>query len=195
MLEVTRLLDAAAAGDPKAAAHLLPLVYDELRKLAAARLAAERPGQTLQATALVHEAYLRLVGQGDNAGWNGRGHFFGAAAEAMRRILVELARRKGRVQHGGSLHRVELEDVPAVGDSQADDLLALDDALAALARVEPLKAEVVKLRYFAGLTIDETAACLGISPATAKRHWAVARAWLYRHLSAGEEVGESTGNP
>jgi RNA polymerase sigma factor (TIGR02999 family) len=195
MPNVTQILSAIEAGDPKAAADLLPLVYDELRKLAAARLDGERPGQTLQATALVHEAYLRLVGGQVPPDWNGRGHFFAAAAEAMRRILVENARRKGRVRHGGGRQRVELEDVPAAdNDDRADDLVALGDALDALARVEPLKAEVVKLRYFAGLTIEETAACLGVSPATAKRHWAVARAWLYRHLAAGDGPGESAGN-
>ena len=186
MSDVTRLIDAAAAGDPRAAADLLPLVYDELRKLAASRLAAEKPGQTFQATALVHEAYLRLVGP-DNGGpgWNGRGHFFAAAAEAMRRILVDAYRRKGRAKRGGDRHRVELDDLPAPADDPADDLLALDAALDALARFDPTKAEVVKLRYFAGLTIEQTAACLDMSPATAKRHWAVARAWLFRRLSAG----------
>ena len=187
MSNVTRLIDAAAAGDPRAAADLLPLVYDELRKLAASRMAAEKPGQTFQATALVHEAYLRLVGP-DNGGpgWNGRGHFFAAAAEAMRRILVDAYRRKGRAKRGGGHHRVELDDMPAApADDPADDLLALDAALDALLRFDPTKAEVVKLRYFAGLTIEQTAACLDMSPATAKRHWAVARAWLFRRLSAG----------
>jgi RNA polymerase sigma factor (TIGR02999 family) len=187
MHAVTQLLDAAAAGDARAAADLLPLVYAELRRLAADQLARERPGQTLQATALVHEAYVRLVGGSPPQGWNGRGHFFAAAAEAMRRILVEQARRKGRVRHGGGRRRVELEDVAGVDDERADDLVALDAALDALARFDPVKAEVVKLRYFAGLTIEETAVCLGISPATAKRHWSVARAWLYRRLSAGDE--------
>jgi RNA polymerase sigma factor (TIGR02999 family) len=195
MPDVTQILAAAAAGDAHAADALLPVVYDELRKLAAARLAAEKPGQTLQATALVHEAYLRLVG-GEPRDWTGRGHFFAAAAEAMRRILVEQARRKGRVRHGGGRRRVELEDVPTVDpDARAGDLVALDEAVDALARVEPVKAEVVKLRYFAGLTIEETAACLGISSATAKRHWAVARAWLYHHLSAENESGDSARNP
>src|SRR5581483_11532644 len=194
MHALTRLLDAAAGGDPRAAEDLLPLVYDELRKLAARQLAAEKPGQTLQATALVHEAYLRLVASGDASAprdWNGRGHFFAAAAEAMRRILVDAARRKGRVKHGGGRLRLNLEDVPAATENDhADDLLALDAALGALARHDPQKAEVVKLRYFAGLTIEETAACLGVSPATAKRLWAVARAWLYRHLSAGDDPPE-----
>lgn len=187
MSAVTQLLDAASAGGPQAAADLLPLVYDELRKLAAAHLAGEKPGQTLQATALVHEAYLRLVGPGGGPDWNGRGHFFAAAAEAMRRILVDAAHRKGRIRHGGRRERVELEDVPAaVGDDTGDDLVALDAALTALAATDPVKAEVVKLRYFAGLTIEQTAACLDTSPATAKRHWAVARAWLFRRLAADD---------
>jgi RNA polymerase sigma factor (TIGR02999 family) len=181
---VTQLLTAAAGGDPRAAADLLPLVYAELRKLAAHRLAAEKPGQTLQATALVHEAYLRLVGDQQ---FSGRGHFFAAAAEAMRRILVDAHRRKGRHKHGGGLARVDLDDVPAApaGDP-ADDLIALDAALDALARTDPTKAEVVKLRYFAGLTVEQTADCLNLSPATVKRLWAVARAWLYRYLSADQ---------
>jgi RNA polymerase sigma factor (TIGR02999 family) len=182
MSDVTRLIDAAAAGDFGAADELLPLVYDELRRLAAGHLARERPGQTLQATALVHEAYLRLVGPDPGRPWNGRGHFFAAAAEAMRRILVEAARRKGRERHGGGRRRVALGDAPADPNGRADDMLALDDALAALAREDPAKAELVKLRYFAGLTLEEAAACRGISLATAKRHWAVARAWLYDAL-------------
>jgi RNA polymerase sigma factor (TIGR02999 family) len=179
MSEVTQLLEAAAAGDPKAAAELLPLVYDELRKLAAARMAEEKPGQTLQATALVHEAYLRLVGSGQPAGWDGRGHFFAAAAEAMRRILVESARRKGHLRHGGGRKRVELEDGCAPAEPPPDDdLLALDDALGRLEAGQPEAAAVVKLRYFAGLTAEEAAAALGISLRTANRHWAFARAWL-----------------
>jgi len=185
MSHITQLLDAAAAGDPAAAADLLPLVYAELRRLAADHLAREKPGQTLQATALVHEAYLRLIGGDPQRGWNGRGHFFGAAAEAMRRIMLEAYRRKGRAKRGGDHHRVNLDDVPAAPVAEpAYDLLALDAALDALARFDPTKAEVVKLRYFAGLTIEQTAACLDMSPATAKRHWAVARAWLFRRLSA-----------
>jgi RNA polymerase sigma factor (TIGR02999 family) len=184
MSDVTRLLDAAAAGDPAAATDLLPLVYDELRKLAAARLAAEKPGQTLQATALVHEAYLRLVGDGQPRDWNGRVHFLAAAAEAMRRILIDQARRKLRTKHGGGRDRVDLDEltVPA-RDDRAADLLALDEVLTAFTREEPEKAELVKLRYFAGLTLEEAAACLGISPATAKRHWALARAWLFAALT------------
>jgi RNA polymerase sigma factor (TIGR02999 family) len=183
MPDVTRLLDAAAAGDPKAAADLLPLVYHELRRLAAAQMAAEKPGQTLQATALVHDAYLRLVGPDPGQPWNGRGHFFAAAAEAMRRILVEAARRKKREKHGGDRRRVDLGDVTADPDGRSEELLALDEALESLAREDPAKAELVKLRYFAGLTLEEAAACQGVSPATAKRRWAVARAWLYNAIS------------
>jgi RNA polymerase sigma factor (TIGR02999 family) len=168
MSEVTRLIDAAAAGDPKAAAELLPLVYDELRQLAAARLVAEKPGQTLQATALVHEAYLRLIGPDVDQHWNSRGHFFAAAAESMRRILVDAARRKNRGKHGGGRRRVDLIDAPATSAELPD---------------EPAKAELVKLRYFAGLALEEAADCQGISLATAKRRWAVARAWLYDALS------------
>jgi RNA polymerase sigma factor (TIGR02999 family) len=182
MADVTRLIAAAGAGDSGAAAELLPLVYDELRRLAAGHVARERPGQTLQATALVHEAYLRLVGPDPGQPWNSRAHFFAAAAEAMRRILVEAARRKGRLKHGGGRRRIALEDAPADLNRRADDLLALDDALAALAREDPAKADLVKLRYFAGLTLEEAAACRGISLATAKRHWAVARTWLYDAL-------------
>ncbi len=184
MSNVTRLIDAAAAGDPEAAAQILPLVYDELRQLAAVRLAAEKPGQTLQATALVHEAFLRLVGPDPGQLWNGRGHFFGAAAEAMRRILVEAARRKGRNKRGGDRRRVDLEDVRATADNDPDELLAVDEALTSLAREDPDKAELVKLRYFAGMTLEEAAACQGVSLATAKRRWAVARAWLYDALSS-----------
>ncbi|MFO0808038.1 MAG: ECF-type sigma factor [Gemmataceae bacterium] len=186
MTALTQLLDAAAAGDPKAPDELLPLVYEELRKLAAARLAAENPGQTLQATALVHEAYLRVVASrgGDAPGsphWNGRAHFFGAAAEAMRRILIEAARRKRREKHGGGRHRLDLDAMTAA-PAPDDDLLALNDALDELAKDDPAKAELVKLRYFAGLTLEEAAACQAISLATAKRRWAVARAWLYDAL-------------
>jgi RNA polymerase sigma factor (TIGR02999 family) len=180
--DVTQILNAAEQGDPKAAAELLPLVYDELRKLAAARLAAERPGQTLQATALVHEAYLRLVGGTQPQDWNGRGHFFAAAAEAMRRILVDDARRKQAEKHGGGMGRVGLDAAaPAAppDDPAADDLLALDEALRLFEAEEPLRAHLVKLRYFAGLSIPEAAAALGVSVATAKRHWVYARSWLY----------------
>ena len=182
MTPVTQLLSAIDAGDPQAAADLLPLVYAELRTLAAARLASEKPGQTLQATALVHEAYLRLVGDGRAGDWNGRGHFFAAAAEAMRRILVEAARRKGRQKHGGDHRRVNLDDVAAATDDPADDLVALSEALDRLAAEDPAKAELVKLKHFAGLTFEEVAACQGISLATAKRRWQVARAWLFDAL-------------
>jgi len=186
MSDVTQILSAIEAGDAKAAAELLPLVYDELRKLAAARLAGERPGQTLQATALVHEAYVRLTAPAPDQPWNSRGHFFAAAAEAMRRILVEAARRKQRVKHGGGRKRIDLDEVPSAADDRPDELLALDDALSALAREDPAKAALVQLRYFAGLTLEEVAACQGISLATAKRRWVVARAWLYDALSVGD---------
>jgi RNA polymerase sigma factor (TIGR02999 family) len=185
MSDVTHLLDAAAAGDRRAAADLLPLVYDELRKLAAVRMAAESPDHTLQPTALVHEAYLRLVGGTDQPRWDNRGHFFAAAAEAMRRILVEAARRKHGPQHGGHLLRHDLDpDYPASPDRSAR-LLALDEALDRLATVEPRAAEVVKLRYFAGLTVAETADALGISSRTADNDWAYARAWLVAALRDG----------
>jgi RNA polymerase sigma factor (TIGR02999 family) len=156
----------------------LPLVYQELRLLAAQKLSQEKPGQTLQATALVHEAYLRLVGDGPQS-WNSRGHFFGAAAEAMRRILVENARRKESQKRGGGLHRVEMEDQDIAIENAPDDLLALDAALAKLSNLDPTKAELVKLRFFAGLTLDQAAEALGISRATAIRHWSFARAWLF----------------
>jgi RNA polymerase sigma factor (TIGR02999 family) len=181
MSDVTRLLDAAAAGDRQAAADLLPLVYDELRKLAAARMAAESPEHTLQPTALVHEAYLRLVGGDDNR-WDGRGHFFAAAAEAMRRILVEQARRKHGPQRGGDFTRHDLDPEQPAPPGPSPRLLALDEALDRLAVVEPRAAEVVKLRYFAGLTVAEAAAALGISPRTADADWAYARAWLVTAL-------------
>jgi RNA polymerase sigma factor (TIGR02999 family) len=185
MADVTRLIDAAAAGDPKAAADLLPLVYDELRKLAAVRMANEAPGQTLQATALVHEAYVRLVGGTEPQDWDGRGHFFAAAAEAMRRILVDRARERTSRKRGGNLRRVELDAgalVADVDDPAADDLLALNDALQELELEDPAKARLVKLRYFAGLSIRDAAIALGISSATAKRHWIYARSWLYGRL-------------
>jgi RNA polymerase sigma factor (TIGR02999 family) len=183
MADVTQLLDAAAAGDPKAAEELLPLVYDELRKLAAARLAEERPGQTLQPTALVHEAYVRLVGGDRPRGWDGRGHFFGAAAEAMRRILVDSARRKRAARHGGAARRVDLLEADAVAPPDGDDLLDLDEALAEFAAIDPQAAELVKLRVFAGMTVEDAARALGVSPRTAKRGWAYARAWLGRRLA------------
>jgi RNA polymerase sigma factor (TIGR02999 family) len=184
MPDVTRLLDAAAAGDPAAAAELLPLVYAELRQLAAARMAAEQPGQTLQATALVHEAYLRLVGDGRARDWNGRGHFFAAAAEAMRRILVEQARRKQAAKHGGGRQRLDLHEVPARVDEPADQLLDLDRALARLWAADPLAARLVELRYFAGLTMEQAADALGLPLRTAERNWTFARTWLHRELSA-----------
>jgi RNA polymerase sigma factor (TIGR02999 family) len=182
MDDVTRILSAIDQGDPHAAAQLLPLVYDELRRLAAQRLAHEKPGQTFDATALVHEAYLRLVGTESAETWNSRGHFFAACAEAMRRILIDAARRKRRPKHGGDRQRVELDEALAVA-SPREDVLALDEALSRLSQLEPAKAELVKLRYFAGLSLEEAAACLSISPATAKRYWAVARAWLFVALS------------
>ena len=180
MNHVTQALDAVVRGEPEAAGRLLPLVYDELRRLAAQKLAHEKPGQTLQATALVHEAYLRLVGGDPARPWNGRGHFFAAAAEAMRRILVENARRRRSLKRGGGLVRRELDDLQLAAPEPAEDLLALDDALNRLAGVDPVKAELVKLRYFAGMTIEEAADALGISSATAKRYWTYARAWLYQ---------------
>jgi RNA polymerase sigma factor (TIGR02999 family) len=183
MNEVTSILSAIEAGDPQAAAHLLPLVYDELRKLAAARLAAEKPGQTLQPTALVHEAYLRLVGDGQPRAWNSRVHFFAAAAEAMRRILVENARRRMRQKRGGERARVDLAAVAPAAPALDEDLLDLDDALTRLAVADPAAAELVKLRYFAGLSIPQAAAALGIGARSADRLWAYARAWLRDTLS------------
>jgi RNA polymerase sigma factor (TIGR02999 family) len=182
MDEVTQLLDAAAAGDPNAAAALLPLVYDELRKLAAARMANEKPGQTLQATALVHEAYVRLVGGDESHQWAGRGHFLAAAAEAMRRILVDVARRKGSLKRGGGRARAELRDADLAVDEAPDEVLAVDEAMAGLAAADPQAAELVKLRYFAGLSVPEAAESLGIPTRTAERLWAYARAWLRRAI-------------
>jgi RNA polymerase sigma factor (TIGR02999 family) len=187
MADVTQLLDAAAEGDPKAAAELLPLVYDELRKLATARLAPEKPGQTLQATALVHEAYLRLVGGGERA-WDSRGHFFAAAAEAMRRIVVESARRKNRLKHGGGHERVEVELAELPTRLPPEDLIALDEALGHLEQLDPVKARLVTLRYFAGLTIEQAAEALGISRVTAHRYWTFARAWLHQQMAGGEPL-------
>lgn len=186
MSDVTHLLQAIDKGDPEAASRLLPLVYAELRTLAAQKLFHEKPGQTLQATALVHEAYLRLVGKGDEPRWDSRGHFFAAAAEAMRRILVENARRKHRLKRGGDRQRVEFELVEAAADVPAYDLAALDDALNELAAEDAQKAELIKLRFFAGLSIEEAAQCLGISRSTADRYWAYARAWLYDRLGSDE---------
>jgi RNA polymerase sigma factor (TIGR02999 family) len=183
MNDVTRILDAIAQGDPQAAPQLLPLVYDELRRLAAQRLAQESPGQTLQSTALVHEAYLRLVGKGDEQPWNSRGHFFAAAAEAMRRILVDQARRKQADKHGGDRLRVDLPEDLAAPEARSDDLVALDEALTRLESHDPDAARLVKLRYFAGLSHQEAAEALGISRGTADRLWALGRAWLFRQLS------------
>ena len=198
--DVTRILDDAARGDPRAAERLLPLVYGELRKLAARRLNREAPGQTLQATALVHEAYLRLVDSDVARQWNGRGHFFGAAAEAMRRIVIERARRGRRARHGGGRQRLDLDRLDSrhlqldpPDDDSAEEILALDEALTRLAREEPAAASVVKLRYFTGLTIEEAAAALGISVRTANRHWAYARAWLFQELST--DGGEGGAGP
>jgi RNA polymerase sigma factor (TIGR02999 family) len=183
MADVTRLLDDAAAGDPRAAAELLPLVYDELRRLAAARMAQELPGHTLQATALVHEAYLRLVGGDPVSRWSSRGHFFAAAAEAMRRILVDQARRRQANRHGGGRVRSDLPDDLAAQPVPSDDLVALDEALTRLERHDADAARLVKLRYFAGLSHQEAADALGVSRGAADRLWALARAWLYRQLS------------
>jgi RNA polymerase sigma factor (TIGR02999 family) len=195
MSDVTRLLDAANRGDKQAAAQLLPVVYDELRRLAAAKLAREKPGQTLNATALVHEAYLRLVGaRSASEGFVGRGHFLAAAAEAMRRILIDNARRKLTEKHGGDRQRVCLDDFEAVAPSRAADLLALDEALTKFAAEDPVKAHLVTLRYFAGLSVEEAADALGISRATADRYWAYARTWLYCELGGNEPDPGSTKN-
>jgi len=182
MNDVTQILCAIEGGDAGAAERLLPLIYDELRELAARRLALEKPGQTLQATALVHEAYLRLVDAEGPRSWESRGQFFAAAAEAMRRILIDSARRKRRPKHGGDRNRVDLVDAGDVIESPVDDLLALDQALEKLASEDPFSAELVKLRYFAGLSIDQAAAALGLSPRTADRRWAYARAWLRQEM-------------
>jgi RNA polymerase sigma factor (TIGR02999 family) len=184
MSEITRILDAAGKGDPKAADELLPLVYAELRRLAAHKMASENPGQTLQPTALVHEAWLKLVGQ-ENRRWQDRNHFFSAAAEAMRQILTDNARRKRTQRHGGGLQRVDLADAAAVTASD-DKLLAVSEALEKFSRVDNQKAELVKLRYFVGLTIEEAADVLGISAPTAKRYWAYARAWLYEEIKGSK---------
>jgi len=183
MTDVTQILSEIEHGDPAAAERLLPLVYDELRKLAAVKLATEKPGQTLQATALVHEAYLRLVGRELNQPWDNRGHFFAAAAEAMRRILVENARRKASLKRGGDYDRVNLADLPGRSDGEQVDLLALDEALRKLEVEQPSKAQLVKLRYFAGCSLEEAAQILGVSRATAQRNWAYARAWLFGQLN------------
>jgi RNA polymerase sigma factor (TIGR02999 family) len=188
MNEVTRVLSAIEQGDPRAAEELLPLVYDELRRLAARRLAQEKPGQTLQATALVHEAYLGLVGRGAGREWEGRNHFFAAAAEAMRLILINRARDKARLKRGGGLRRVDLDRVELGYETNELDLLALDEALTRLAAEEPECARLVKLRFFAGLTQDEAAGVLGVTRRTADRYWAYARAWLLQALESGGEA-------
>lgn len=184
MTDVTCILSAVGARDPSAAERLLPLVYDELRRLAAARMAMETPGQTLQATALVHEAYVRLVDTNTPQHWENRGHFFAAAAEAMRRILVENARRKKAIRHGGEYQRREmLDDDVVVIDPSDDELLDLDAALSRLAKLEPRSAQLANLRLFAGMTLEETAVILGVSPSTAKREWTYVRAWLRREMN------------
>ena len=182
MSEVTRILRVIEQGDSNAAEQLLPLVYDELRRLAAQKLADEKPGQTLQATALVHEAYLRLVDVDKAQHWNSRGHFFAAAAEAMRRILIERARGKARHKRGGDWQRVDFEELDVMTAVSPDQLVALDEALVRLAALDHLAGELVKLRYFAGLALDQAAEALGVSTATAYRHWAYARAWLCGEL-------------
>ena len=183
MTEVTQILSAIEEGNSQAAEQLLPLVYDELRKLAACKLAQEKPGQTLEATALVHEAYLRLVDVEKAQHWNSRGHFFAAAAEAMRRILVEYARRKRRSRHGGGFQRVNLEEPFSNTQESADEVLSVNEALDKLAQEDPKKAELVKLRFFSGLSVQEAADVMGISRATADRYWAYAKAWLYCAIS------------
>jgi RNA polymerase sigma factor (TIGR02999 family) len=191
MSDVTQILSAIEQGDPQAAEQLLPLVYEELRRLAARKMAQESPDHTLQATALVHEAYLRLVAVDQVQRWHSRGHFFAAAAEAIRRILVENARKKDRLRHGGGFKRIDLERADSLTDDPADDLLSLDEALTRFAVLEPEKAELVKLRYFAGYSIDEVADLLGISRTTAKRHWAYARAWLLAALYDADSAQKS----
>jgi RNA polymerase sigma factor (TIGR02999 family) len=190
MTDVTRILSDIEQGDPAAAERLLPLVYEELRKLAAQRLVNEKPGQTLQATALVHEAYIKLVDVDKAQHWNSRGHFFGAAAEAMRRILVDNARRKASPMHGGDRRRIELKDMCSATEVAAEDLLAIDEALTRLAQINSSKVELVRLRFYAGMSVPEASKVLGISVATAERYWTYARTWLYCELNAGEEAQE-----
>jgi RNA polymerase sigma factor (TIGR02999 family) len=184
MSEVTRILNAIEQGDAKATDELLPLVYEELRRLARLKMSQELPGQTLQATALVHEAYIRLVGV-ENQNWSNRGHFFAAAAEAMRRILIENARRKQRRKRGGGYQRIDLDDADVAIEESLTDVIALDEALAKLAEEDPIKADLVKLRYFAGLTIEQAAKILQISQATAERYWSYARAFLFHEINKG----------
>jgi RNA polymerase sigma factor (TIGR02999 family) len=194
MSEVTRILEDLHKGDQRAADRLLAAVYEELRRLAASKLARERPGQTLQATALVHEAYLRLLGD-EPARWDNRGHFFAAAAEAMRRILVEAARRKARLKHGGGRKQYELDEADYIVLPDSIDLVALDEALEKLGRQDAVKAQLVKLRYFAGMTIEEAGQALGISRATANRYWTFARAWLFHEVSKGDDAGRAVDRP
>jgi len=194
MSDVTLILSAIEQGDPKAAGQLLPLVYDELRKLAAIKLAQEKPGQTLQATALVHEAYLRLVGVEQEQHWDSRGHFFAAAAEAMRRLLVENARRKASLKRGEGMQREDLDRIEIVAESRSDDLVALDEALTLLTREDPQTAELVKLRYFAGMSNKQAADVLGISPRTADFRWAFARSWLLEKI-AGDSRDRLAAGP
>jgi RNA polymerase sigma factor (TIGR02999 family) len=191
--DVTRILQSIEAGDERAADELLPLVYEELRKLAAAKMARETPGQTLQPTALVHEAWLRLTGN-EGAQWEGRAHFFGAAAEAMRRILIDIARRKHAQRHGGARQRVDILEIDLAAPAPDDALLAVNEALERLAAVDKPKAELVKLRYFAGLTLEEAAGALGISLATAKRWWTYARAWLFDQIRSQSQSGTTPGD-
>ena len=190
MNDVTRILSAIDGGDPRAAEQLLPLVYDELRKLAAQRLALEKPGQTLQATALVHEAYLRLVGNDPAHRWNSRGHFFGAAAEAMRRILIDQARRKQSERHGGHVRRNPVDALEIASPEPTVDFLAVNEALERFEKVDPVKANLVKLRYFAGLSLPQAAEALGISVTTADRHWAYARAWLHAEFQRCDQAAD-----
>ena len=191
MSEVTQILNAIDRGDPRAAEELLPLVYEELRKLAAHKMSNEMPGQTLQPTALVHEAWLRLVGQDSQTRFNSHGHFFGAAAEAMRRILIENARRKQAKRHGGGQQRVDIADVEIAEKTCDEEMLAISDALGKLAVRDKVKAELVKLRYFAGMTLEEAAEILGISHPTAKRYWNYSRAWLHAEVSASRRDGRT----
>jgi RNA polymerase sigma factor (TIGR02999 family) len=191
MSDVTRILSQIEQGDPAAAEQLLPLVYNELRNLAAAKLALEKPGQTLQATALVHDAYIRLVDVEKAQHWESRRHFFAAAAESMRRILVENARRKRSPKHGGDRVRHAIDDVQLAAPELGNDLLALDEALERLAQQDPPKAELIKLRHFAGLTVEQVAQAMGISTTTANRYWAYARAWLHREIIRGAGTARS----
>jgi RNA polymerase sigma factor (TIGR02999 family) len=184
MSDVTRILAAIEQGDARAADKLLPLVYQELRRLAAQKISREPPGQTLQATALVHEAYIKLVGA-EAQNWSGRTHFFAAAAEAMRRILIDNARRKQRFKHGGGQQKIDLDDAEIAVEPPSDDLIALDEALERLAQIDKVKADLVKLRYFAGLTLEQAAGLLNLPDRTAKRYWAHAQAWLYRQVKEG----------